>query len=77
MNYEHELSSEALERIAGHLDAYKSKDIKRREDTLRRIELKKMFNELHCSKEGSSSTIGTNGGACNDYDNEVSVNIST
>ena len=34
-----------------------------------------MFNELHFSNEGSTSTIGTNGGACNDYDNEVSVDI--
>ena len=75
MNYEHELSSEDLERIARHLDAYKSKDIKRRDDTSRRIEIKKMFNELDCSNERSSSTICTNDGACNDYDNEVSVSI--
>ena len=30
---------------------------------------------VDCSNEGSSSTIGTNGGACNDYDNEASVSI--
>ena len=57
MSHEHELSIEALERISCHLDVYKSNETKRREYMLRRIEIKKMFNELSGSKESSSSTM--------------------
>ena len=57
MSHEHEFSIEALERISRHLDVYKSNETMRREDTLRRIEIKKMFNELSGSKESSSSTM--------------------
>ena len=76
MNHEHELSSEALERISGHLDAYKSNEMRRCQETSRRIEIKKMFNELSCYNEGSSSTMGNTCGAYNDCANEVSEKIS-
>ena len=75
MNHEHELSIEALERISHCLDVYKSNEMKRREDTSRRIEMKKTFNELKTSNEGSSSTMDNTSGASNDCVNEVSDSI--
>ena len=76
MNHEHELSSEALERILSRLDAYKSNEMKRCQETSRRIEIKKMLNELTCYNEGSSSTMDNTSGAYNDCANEVTEKIS-
>ena len=72
MSHEHELSAEALEIISHRLDVYRSNKMKRREDTSRRIEIKKMFNVLTCSNEGSSSTMDNTSGAYNDCVNKVS-----
>jgi hypothetical protein len=72
VSHEHELSIEALERISHRLDVYKTNETKRHEETLRWIEIKKLFRDSSGSNEISPSNMDNNNIPFNDYVNEVS-----